>query len=505
MVREHVLDNRRAVCGQEFQEYVRYGIAGHKGSVNITNLKQEYLDDLLRYNCLDVRYGLQWKMDQDAEMDAGLSQAYSLFHEAVPVLASCTVRGINVDAEALDTFEAEISGQLIETNKTGNMKCLKQFEKDYGKEWDIGNHNDRKNLFFGTLGLKPTKPTASAENDKDWQDDPLKCGSDQANLAACLSQVDEGSEAAILLKACTDQGKLDKLLGTYIRGSIRDQRKSDGCVHPWFHLHKVQTYRSSSSDPNFQNFPKRDGEQAKVRQLLIPRNDVFIEADYSGAEVRTLACRTRDAQLCKHIRDDRDFHKYYAALLYEVDEEEVDKAMRFDGKNGFIFPEFYSSRHASIARKNPQWRAARVEEVERMLWKDMPDVRGWQDATEAEYLRDGYIRLLTGFIVRFGDMGMLSRFQLSNWPMQGPAFHRLLRALIDSENEMRRRNMKSVICGQIHDSIVTDAVADEVDEVIELQRDIMKRPVWDWCKAVPWEAEFSVGPNMIDMKEQEIA
>jgi len=305
MVREHVLDNRRGVCGQAFQEYVRYGITGHKGSVNVTNLRAEYLDDLLRYNCLDVRYGLQWKRDQDAEMDDGLRQAYSLFHEAVPVLASCTVRGIGVDGEALDKFESDISGQLAEMTKTGGMDCLKRFEAEYGHEWNMGDHTDRKKLFFGILGLKPTKPTPKAENDQDWRKDPLMCASDRDSLFKCLLQVDVGSEAALLLKACLDQGKLDKLLGTYVRGGIRDQRKADGCIHPLFHLHTVQTYRSSSSDPNFHNFPKRDEDQARVRTLLVPRNDVFIEADYSGAEVRTLACRSLDKMLCKNIQDNR--------------------------------------------------------------------------------------------------------------------------------------------------------------------------------------------------------
>ncbi|HUU23600.1 MAG TPA: uracil-DNA glycosylase family protein, partial [Phycisphaerae bacterium] len=95
MVREHVLDNRRGVCSQEFQEYVRYGDT-RKGAMDRRRMAREWLDDLARYNALDVRYCLRWKRDQDLELDDDLRRAYGLFHEAIPVLAGCTERGLRV-------------------------------------------------------------------------------------------------------------------------------------------------------------------------------------------------------------------------------------------------------------------------------------------------------------------------------------------------------------------------------------------------------------------------
>jgi len=68
MVVEHVLDNRRGVCGQEFSEYVRYGESAHKGMVNVTRLKDEFLDTVARYNVLDVRYDIRIHHDQQKEL-----------------------------------------------------------------------------------------------------------------------------------------------------------------------------------------------------------------------------------------------------------------------------------------------------------------------------------------------------------------------------------------------------------------------------------------------------
>mgnify|MGYP001564806671 CR=1 FL=1 len=500
MVREHVLDNRRGVTGQEFQEYVRYGVTGHKGSVNQSRLKYEWLDDVARYGTLDCRYGLRWKKDQDAQMTPDLERAYRLFHDATPVLVSMTCRGIKVDAGKLDAIEAEVAADLKSLDDARqHAECLSLFRKQYGHAWDPSNPRDKKRMFFGTLKLTPMRPTDSKEGEAAWADDPDSCCGDQASLENCLTQVPEDSEESQLLRLCLDSGKLEKLLGTYIKG-LREQIHPDGSLHPSFHLNTVQTYRSSSSDPNFQNFPKRDKDMARVRRVMVPQFDVFLEADYGGAEVRTMACRTKDRTLCLNVKNKVDFHRHYAALLYEKDEEDIKKAERFDGKNGFVFPEFYGSRVEGIHRNQPQWPKERIAKVEKILWNDMPDVARWQVETLRAYERDGYLDMMTGFRVRFGDQGFLSRFQIFNYPIQGPSFHRLLLAAVDVEKEMRRRELRSVLVGQIHDSLVTDCVSSELEEVIDLQQSIMTGKAWDWCEAVPWEVEMSVGKNLIDME-----
>jgi len=68
MIAEHVLDNRRGVTGQAFQEYVRFGEADHKNMVVVSALEREFLDTVARYNVLDVRYDIRIHQEQEREL-----------------------------------------------------------------------------------------------------------------------------------------------------------------------------------------------------------------------------------------------------------------------------------------------------------------------------------------------------------------------------------------------------------------------------------------------------
>jgi DNA polymerase I-like protein with 3'-5' exonuclease and polymerase domains len=191
-------------------------------------------------------------------------------------------------------------------------------------------------------------------------------------------------------------------------------------------------------------------------------------------------------------------------LLYEITEEEITKAQRHKGKNGFVFPEFYGSYHGSIAKAVPEWDERRVKEVERIFWADLPDLKKWQNANADHYHRLGWVEMMTGFRLRFGRSGALSFNQLCNMPIQGAAFHRLLLTMILSDYQMKLRGLRSHIIGQIHDSIVSDVAEEEQDEVISIQTEIARSSLFEWDRAVPWDVEVKIGPNMHDWKEIEI-
>ena len=171
---------------------------------------------------------------------------------------------------------------------------------------------------------------------------------------------------------------------------------------------------------------------------------------------------------------------------------------RFDGKNGFVFPEFYGSYHKTISPQYPQWHGeSHVKEIEQQFWDVLQVTKKWQDGLVASYNECGYVETKLGFR-RYGP---LKKNEIINTPIQATAFHRLLLALIDSEDEMRKQHMRSEIIGQIHDDLVTDIFEDESDEIIDLQEEMMTKHVWDWDQGVPMEAEFALGENFLEMVE----
>ena len=318
---------------------------------------------------------------------------------------------------------------------------------------------------------------------------------DEESMEHLKTQVEEGSEIDKILDACMHEAHLNKLLGTYIKGIM--ELTDENCIlHPSFNLNIPVTYRSSSSDPNFQNLPVRNPILSRMRKTMVPQNDWFLEVDYASAEVRVIAMYSQDRNLIKFILDGYNFHRYYAALLYEKPEERITPMERYNAKNKFVFPEFYGSWYKSIAKGSPDWSEAIVEKAEKIFWKDLSGVKRWQQKELAFYERFGYTETKLGFRFR----APLARKDMYNYPIQGTAFHRLLKAAIDADRAFDEASLKSWLCGQIHDSIVVDVVDSEIEQVMDILEHEMTKKIWDWEGNIPMESEFKIGRNLIDME-----
>lgn len=150
-------------------------------------------------------------------------------------------------------------------------------------------------------------------------------------------------------KAYLRNKKYKKLLSTQLLGIRREMYRvgNKWFISPFFNLHLVRTYRSSSDRINFQNIPIRDEELAEiVRQIFIPRasNRVIIEIDYGGIEVKIAACYHKDPVMLDYLNDPtKDMHTDTASQCYKIKKSDVTKKVRHAAKNQFVFPEFYGS------------------------------------------------------------------------------------------------------------------------------------------------------------------
>jgi len=102
----------------------------------------------------------------------------------------------------------------------------------------------------------------------------------------------------------------------------------------------------SSSNPNFQNFPKSD---KRIRELFIPApGHVFIYMDAAQEEYRILAHYAKDKKLIKAIKDGLDIHKATASVMFKVPYDEVTEEQRDTGKR-MNFAMVYGLGEAAIA------------------------------------------------------------------------------------------------------------------------------------------------------------
>lgn len=467
--------------------------------------------------------------------------AYNLLHDGAIALADAEEAGIAVDVPYLKKQYGDMGKDIMalkadiddhEEAKLG--KCR------YRGEWDPSNNN---HVAYALQAAGVTLPQTENENTNAVKTD-----------AETLEAVGGPFIGAVMRLR-----KLEKIRNTYIAGWLREV-DDGGYMHPFFNLHTVKTFRSSSDSPNFQNVPRRDKEaQAILRRAIIPSvGNQIVEVDYGAMEVRILACYTRDPALIKYIEDGNDMHVDVGSWDFQLPTAEVTKDIRDIAKNGGTFPRFYGSWWKSIAanyakriktedprttsgkrlvehvesftatwkadltdRKRKIDAAARnagearyrkkhlpsspleflVERGEKIFWDRFNVTRERQDEWVEEYEKTGSFTMLTGHRCS----GLLSRNDLFNWRVQGTAFLCLLWAYIEENNWMRGEDLDSRLVGQIHDSMVGDINPRELKRWAKTTKRIMTediREAWPWV-IVPLLAEFEATPVDAGWNEKE--
>lgn len=440
-------------------------------------------------------------------MKATRADAYQLIHDGILAFANMEEAGMRVDIGWFESIEKELTGEIEATEEQiANTPEGKKWIRKYGRV-DVDASSELKDVLFKICGHKPFTKTPTGQPKID-EDILRKLGLDFTNL---------------ILRS----RKLRKARSTYVRGILRESTQ-DGYVHPSFNLNTVLTYRGSCDGPNLQNIPIRDPDVAAMIRpgFLASAGCRLLELDFSGQEVRVSACYHKDPRMVQYIKNDYDMHREMAAKLFCLRPEEVSKKLRYHGKNGFVFPQFYGSYWELLAKglwdsvheegtlhglkkrgiKTLRSFEHHVKDVEEEFWgKTFPVYAKWKKDWWAAYQRRGYFDLLTGFRCQ----GVYRRNQVINSPVQGAAFHCLLWCLIELDKWLVENKMETRIVSQVHDSILVDVVDEEFDDVLDYAVTLMKDEIakeWEWL-IVPLnvEAEASeIEGNWFEKEEVEL-
>lgn len=423
-------------------------------------------------------------------------EAKQLLLDGSIALSHVESAGICVDVPYIHAMREKAQAKVnrIEA-RLKQQDVWKEMRKAYGTKASLTSHDQLAHVLFEVMGLESHKSTATGK----------RAAADEENLA----RTGHPFVAEFL-----EMHKLIKLESTYFTGILREV--CEGVLHPAFSLNTTRTYRSSSSDPNFQNLPIRDPLQGKlIRRAFRPRRGrVLLEIDYSAAEVRLAACYHKDPTMLKYIRDDYDMHKDMAVECFQLPASQVTKAIRHVAKNKFVFPEFYGSWYKVVGEA--LWAAAdglktesgqdlkrhlaskgltdleqftnHINKVENRFWDvRFPVYKKWKQRWYQKYQEQGWFEMFTGFVCN----GIYKRNDVINYPVQGAAFHCLLWSLIRIVKWLRKYRMQSLVVGQIHDSILLDVAPDEMDDVLAKCKQVMTEDLgdhWPWL-IVPMKIE----------------
>jgi len=534
MVVARILDNGCTSVSLEKQAQLHLGVVPYKdatdkllraaaeevekhGANALNQLTFSTLDGkVLARNGLDALY--TYRLYQLQHTDFQFTEANQLFNRGLLALAEIENVGVRVDTgyftQVLDTLAQE---SLALERQVWRMPLIKEWRLKFGKKTNIASVRQQAYIFFNLLKFTARERTPTG---LPKVDDKTLLELDHP-LARCILKI----------------RKLSKVQGTYIEPYLREA--VGGVIHPCYNLHAVSSYRSSCSNPNFQNVPAHDPIYGPmIRRGILPckPEHQLGEVDYSGIEVRIAACICKDPTLITYINDPtKDMHRDMACRCFFLKATQVIKPIRFISKNSFVFPEFYGAYWKSIAPA--MWEAAKnqpltdkitlqqhlqahgitelgtlvedkkgyfhpatedcfyahIQRIEIWFWtKKFPVYAAWRKNWYDSYLTHGFFRTPTGFRCR----GEMRRTEVINLPIQGSAFHCLLWSLCQIQQWLTANEMETVIIGTIHDSIIFSFHPDEVQVVLKKVQKVMCEDVrnhWPWL-IVPLGVEAEVAP-----------
>lgn len=373
----------------------------------------------------------------------------------LPILAQMERTGIGIDLDALARVRVDIQQRASDLEKECHELA--------GEEFKVGSPKEVSRILFDVLELPKTH---SKKRKTGWSTD--------ATVLEKLSEVHP--LPATLLEYRQLQGLDSRYLST-----LPDYVAADGRIHTTFRQAVAATGRLASADPNLQNIPIRTFEGRRIRETFVPRpGTVFLSADYSQVELRILAHLTEADALRKSFNDGEDIHRRTASEVFDVPMDEVSFEQRSAAKAinfGLMYgmSAFRLGRDLSIGRDQAQ---AYMDEY----FGRMPSVQTWIEATKDACKRDGFVTTVFGrrrlipeiYSKTFTERSAGER-EAVNTRVQGTAADLIKLAMIDVDQALASAGLKTRMLLQVHDELLFEAPADEVERATELIVGCMER------------------------------
>lgn len=202
--------------------------------------------------------------------------------------------------------------------------------------------------------------------------------------------------------------RTDKLLSSFLM-PLREEHLFKGYVHASYNQGKADDFgtvsgRLSCSNPNLQQFPKRDGDSSYlVRSVFIPEDGmIWSSNDLSQAEYRLFAHYTNDPVLIAgYSADDPiDMHTSVAKQLRVG--RFIAKTLNFAILYGSGVDKMTFIINKGLREENlPEMTTFEVANLRKEYYQRIPAVKNFMDQTKSVAEGRGYVRTILGRRCRF--------------------------------------------------------------------------------------------------------
>jgi DNA polymerase-1 len=384
--------------------------------------------------------------------------------------------GIAVDPTALKALSEDFAKRMTELEG--------EIHKDAGTAFNVGSPKQLGDILFEKLQLPGGRKGKTGAY-----------GTDSSVLESL-------AEAHPLPKKVLDWRQLQKLKSTYADALIEQINPATKRVHTCYSMTGAQTGRLSSTDPNLQNIPVRTEEGRKIRRAFVAAKGMkLISLDYSQIELRLLAHVADMDVLKKAFHEGVDIHALTASQVFGVPLKGMDPNVRRRAKT-INFGIIYGMSSFGLASQlgiSKQEAGAYIE----AYFQRYPGIRDYMERTKDFARKSGFVTTpfgrrihISGFTGQAPGQKAFAERQAINAPLQGGAADIIKRAMVRVPEVLAKKKLAARMLLQVHDELLFEAPADEVDATIAALKPVMeKSPLPALELSVPLVVDAGSGAN----------
>lgn len=266
----------------------------------------------------------------------------------------------------------------------------------------------------------------------------------------------------------------------------RKYTEPDGRMHSTFNLQATETGRLSSTNPNLQNLPVPEADDALPARNVVgaPVGRVIMEADYSQVELRLLAHFSQDPGLIEVYREGRDLHTELSIAIwgertFDADGHQVSGYTNYQRvrAKAVNFGIAYGRGAGSIAAEH-DIPIEEAEEMRQAWFKRFAKAAEWLDELHKSPLKGRTVVSPFGRRRRFGVVSRDNyhelRNQSANFPMQSTASDLTLFSGMRLQDKWDREGRDAHVVCLVHDALVIECPEEDAAEVAAQVKQIME-------------------------------
>ncbi|MEM7340006.1 MAG: DNA polymerase I [Actinomycetota bacterium] len=394
----------------------------------------------------------------------------------VRVLARMESLGVAVDRSELQSLNDEMTAEA--------ESLAAQIQTDAGEEFNVNSTKKLREILFEKLELTPQKKTKTGYS------------TDQATLEKLVGEHP-------IIEHLLRYREVEKLRSTYGQ-SLLASVSDDDRIHATFNQTVARTGRLSSENPNLHNIPVRTELGRSFRKAFVPgRGLQFLVADYNQIELRCIAHLAEDPGLIEAFTTGADVHRATAARVFDIEPDDVDFEQRSRAKMVSYGLAYGMEAYGLGQRLGIPTREAQV--ILDAYFDGFPAVRDYMDATVTEARNRGYTETLFGRRRAIPELRsdnprirQAGERQAMNAGIQGLAADIFKVALVRLDDRLVTEGFESRIVLQVHDEVILEVPAGEVDSVSAA---VLAEMHGAFELLVPLEVNLALGATWADAKE----